>query len=48
MIFDMADIKPSVLNLAIVTLMSIIGISFLKWALVKFPIPGFSELVAAV
>jgi hypothetical protein len=48
MIFDMADIKPSVLNLAMVTLMAIIGITFLKWATMKFPIRGFSELVAAV
>lgn len=46
--FELADVKPSILSLLTVTLMAIVGITFLKWAMVKFPIPGFSDLVASV
>lgn len=44
----MADIKPSVLSWLIVTLMAVTGVAFLKWFVAKFPVPGLSDLVAAV
>lgn len=46
--FDMADVKPSLLNLATVTIMAILGISIMKYAMGKYPIPGLSSLVANV
>lgn len=48
MTFDMADIRPSVLSWLIVTLMAITGISLMKYLMVRWPIPGFADLVAAV
>lgn len=46
--FEMADVKPSVLSWLIVTLMAITGITLLKYLMVKWPIPGFGDMVAAV
>jgi len=46
--FDMADVKPSVLSFITVTLMAVAGIALLKWAVQRWPIPGFSDLVNAV
>ena len=46
--FDFADLKPSVLNWAIVGLMAITFIVFAKWVLNKYPIKGLSELVNSV
>lgn len=48
MSFDMADIKPSVMNLLQVTFLAIIGITFFKWLTAKVYIPGLTELVHAV
>lgn len=44
---EFADVKPSVLNWLIVTLMAVTGIVFLKFILAKFPIPAISSVVAA-
>lgn len=46
--FDLADIKPGVYNLIVITLMAIIGITFLKWLFTKYPIPGVTEVVTGV
>ncbi len=46
--FDMADVKPSVLSFVTVTLMAIAGIALMKWAVKRWPIPGFTDLVNAV
>jgi hypothetical protein len=45
---DMADVKPSVTSWVIVTLMAVAGIALLKWAVRRWPVPGFSDLVNAV
>ena len=46
--FTMADVKPSVLSWAIVTLMAVTGIVLLKWAMSKWPVKGLSDIVNAV
>lgn len=46
--FDLADIKPNVYNLLIITLMAVIGITFLKFVFNKWPIPGVTEVVSGV
>lgn len=43
--FDMADVKPTLLSFAVVTIMAIVGINLLKWAVSKYPIPGITEIV---
>lgn len=48
MSFDMADVKPSILSWLIVTLMAITGIAFMKFVVTKWPIPGFTDLVASI
>jgi len=45
---DFADIKPSMINLFIVTLMAIVGITILKFVFSKYPVPGVSDIVMAV
>lgn len=45
---DMADVKPTVFSWVIVTLMAVAGITVLKVAVRRWPIPGFSDLVNAV
>lgn len=45
---DVADVRPSILSLATVTAMAIIGIAVLKFILAKWPVPGLSQLVAMV
>lgn len=44
---DMAEIKPSILNLLIVTLMVLVGQTFLRYFVTKYPNiwPGFTSLV---
>lgn len=45
---DMADVKPSLPNLIVVTLLAVIGIVMLKFWQAKWPVPGLREIVAAV
>jgi hypothetical protein len=47
---DVADIRPSLLNLLIVTLMAIVGIAFLRYltALAPDMWPGFTTLIGAI
>ena len=44
---DMADVKPSILNWVIVTLLAVTGIVFGKWLLARYPIPGLSDIFNA-
>lgn len=46
--FDMADVRPSVLSLLIVTLLAMVGIVAVKFLTQKFYVPGLTELAAAV
>jgi hypothetical protein len=46
--FDMKDVKPSVLNWAIVGLMAVSFIVLAKWIFTKYPVPYISPIVAAV
>lgn len=45
--FDMAEIKPSMLNLLIVTLMVLVGQTVLRYLVTAYPTvwPGFTSLV---
>ena len=45
---DVADVRPSVLSLATVTVMAIVGIAIVKFLLAKWPVPGLKDLVAMV
>jgi hypothetical protein len=45
---ELSDVRPSLLSWLVVTLMAITGITFFKWLMAKFPIPGLAPLVAAV
>lgn len=45
---DFADVKATVANTLTVGLMAIVVIVLLKWATVKFYVPGFSEVIASV
>ncbi len=45
---DMADVRPTLTSLVIVTLMAVVGISLLKWLVAKYPVPGLSDVVNAV
>lgn len=44
----MSDVKPTVLSFVTVTIMAVTGIVLLKWFVSKYPVPGLSEIVAAV
>ena len=44
---DMADVKPSVLNWIVVTLLAMTGIVFFKWAMARWPVPGLADFVNA-
>lgn len=46
--FDFADVKPNIHNLLVITIMAIIGISFAKFVLTKYPVKGLTEIVTAV
>jgi hypothetical protein len=45
----MADVKPGILNLLIVTLMVLVGQTLLRFLVTKYPNawPGFTSLVMA-
>ena len=45
---DMADLKPSLLTAILFALYALLVIPLLKYALVKFPVPGLSELAASI
>lgn len=45
---DVADVRPSVLSFATVTVMAIVGIALVKFLLAKWPVPGLSSVVALV
>lgn len=45
---DLADVKPSLLNWAIIGLMAVTFILVAKWIMVKWPIPGLSDVINAV
>ena len=45
---DMADVKPTIQSLIVVTLMAAIGIVFFKWISIRWPIPGWSDFWLAV
>lgn len=45
---DFADVKPSVLNVVIVTLIVVVTIPLLKALMVRYPVPGLSNLVLSV
>lgn len=45
---DMADVKPSVLNLLLVTFMAAVGLNFMKWVSARWDIPGFKELFGSL
>ena len=45
---DMSDVRPSLISFAIVTLMAVAGISLLKFAMSRWPVPGLKQLVDAV
>ena len=44
---EFADVKPSILNWLIVTLMALTGIVLLKFLVSRYPIPGVASVVAA-
>lgn len=46
--FDMADIKPSVVNAVIVLLLVAITVPLAKWATTAIYIPGLTELIALI
>lgn len=46
--FDFADIKPTVYNTLIVTVMAIIGIVLLKYIFTRWPVRGLSEVIQSV
>ena len=43
---DVADVRPSVLSFATVTIMAIIGIALAKFLMAKWPVPGIAQVVA--
>ena len=48
MSFDMADIRPSVASWIIGGLIAVTFIVFGKWITARYPIPGLTQLFAAV
>lgn len=45
---DFAEVKPSVINLFVITLMAVIGIVLLKYIFTRWPVPGVSDVIMAV
>jgi hypothetical protein len=45
---DFAEVKPSLLNWVIIGLMACTFIVFAKWLLVKYPVRGLTDFIAAV
>ena len=45
---DFANVKPTLVNWAVVGLMAITFIAISKWALTKWQVPGLTALVQAV
>lgn len=45
---DMADVKPSVLSWIVVGLMAVTFIAVMKYAVNRWYIPGFTEVITAV
>lgn len=45
---DMADIRPSVASWIVGGLIAVTFIAFFKWFTAKYPVPGLSQLMAAV
>lgn len=45
---DMSNVKPSVLNAAIVLLLVMITVPTAKFVLNRWPIPGLTDLVNAI
>lgn len=45
---DFAEVKPSLLNWAIVGLMAVLFIVFAKYILNRYPVTGLTELINAV
>jgi len=43
--FDMADIRPNVLNLFTIFLAVLVTVPVAKWAMNKWPVPGVADLV---
>lgn len=48
MTFDFADVKPSVVSWLIVGIMAVTFIALMKYLMVKYPIPGLSDVINAV
>lgn len=48
MILDMADIKPTVYSLLIVTMMAAVGIVFFKFIFNRWPVAGLTDFWNAV
>ncbi len=46
--FDFSDVKPSVFNALLISLIVILTIPLWKWAMDRWPVPGLSQLVKAV
>jgi hypothetical protein len=44
----MAEIKPTVLNLLLVTMMAAVGIHAMKYLSARWNIPGFKELFGSL
>ncbi len=45
---DFADVKPSLLNWVVIGLMAVTFILVAKWLMMKWPIPGLSDVITAV
>lgn len=45
---DFAEVKPSILNWAIVGLMAVLFIAFAKFVLNKYPVSGLTDLINSV
>lgn len=45
---DFAEVKPSLLNWAIIGLMAVTFIAFAKFVSAKWSIPGVSDLVGSI
>lgn len=48
MIPDMADVKPSVWSIILIFLIVLLTVPLAKWATQKWPVPGLTDLVAAI
>lgn len=46
--FDFADIKPTVYNIAFITIAAVIGIVLLKYIFTRWPVSGLSEVIQSV